>query len=95
MTAALERLVEDYCATAQAESAIPYAQRLISMDPLNEAAHRQLMQLYALTDQPTAAIQQYQTLEKLLRKELNLDPQPETRELYRKIRKGELRHMDT
>jgi predicted ATPase/DNA-binding SARP family transcriptional activator len=90
MTAALERLVEDYCATAQAESAIPYAQRRISMDPLDEAAHRQLMQVSALTDQPAAAIQQYQALEKLLRKELNLDPQPETRELYRRIRKGDL-----
>ena len=95
MTAALDRLVEDYCTTAQAESALPYAQRLISMDPLNEAAHRQLMQIYVLTDQPAAAIQQYQTLERLLRKELNLDPQPETRELYRKIRKGELKHVDT
>ena len=94
MTAALDRLVEDYCATAQAESAIPYAQRLISMDPLNEAAHRQLMQVYALTDQAAAAVQQYQALEKLLRKELNLDPQPETRELYRKIRRGELRPME-
>ena len=94
MTAALEQLVEDYCATAQAESAISYAQRLISMVPLNESAHRQLMQVYVLTDQPAAAIQQYQTLEKLLRKELNLDPQPETRELYRKIRKGGLRHAE-
>jgi predicted ATPase/DNA-binding SARP family transcriptional activator len=95
MTAALDRLVEDYCATAQAESALPYARRLISLDPLNEAAHRQLMRVHALTDQPAAAIQQYQVLEGLLRKELNLDPQPETRELYRKIRKGELKHIDT
>jgi predicted ATPase len=94
MTAALHWLVEDISASGQVEAAIPHAQRLISMDPLNEAAHRQLMQLYALTDGQPAAIQQYQTLEKRLRQELNLDPQPETRELYRKIRKGEGRPVE-
>lgn len=91
LAAALGQLVEDYGALDQAQSAIPYAQRLVELDPLNEAAHRRLMQLHALTDQPAAAIRQYQALEKLLRKELNLDPQPETRELYKKVRKGELR----
>jgi predicted ATPase/DNA-binding SARP family transcriptional activator len=94
MTAALHLLVEDYAASGEAEAAIPHAQRLISMAPLNEAAHRQLMQLYALTDQQPAAIQQYQTLEKLLRQELNLDPQPETRELYRKLRKREIKPVE-
>jgi predicted ATPase len=49
------------------------------------------MELYVLTDQQSAAIRQYRSLEKLLRKELNLDPQPETRELYKRIRKGELK----
>jgi predicted ATPase/DNA-binding SARP family transcriptional activator len=87
----LDMLVEDYSALSQAQAAIPYAQRLIELDPLKEIAHQKLMWLYALTDQPTAAIQQYRSLEKLLRKELNLDPQPETRELYRKIRKGEFK----
>ena len=89
MTAVLQRLVEELSASGQAEAGIPYAQRLIAMDRFHEAAYRQLMQLYALTDQQPAALQQYQALEKLLRQELNLDPQPETRELYRKIRKGE------
>jgi DNA-binding SARP family transcriptional activator len=88
---ALELLVEDYSALHQAQSAIPHAQRLIELDPLDEAAHRRLMQLYALTDQQAAAIQQYRALEALLRKELNLDPQPETRQLYKEIRKGEFR----
>jgi predicted ATPase/DNA-binding SARP family transcriptional activator len=88
---ALKMLVEDYEALNQAQSAILYAQSLIWLDPINEAAHRQLMQLYVLTDQHTAAIQQYQIVEKLLRKELNVDPQPETRELYKKIRKGEFK----
>ena len=91
LASALSMLVEDYSALNQTQSAIPYAQRLIALDPINEAAHSQLMQLYVLTDQHTAAIQQYQTLQKLLRKELNVDPQPETRELYKKIRRGEIK----
>jgi predicted ATPase/DNA-binding SARP family transcriptional activator len=87
---ALETLVDDYSALHQTQAAIPYAQRLIALDPLNESAHRKLMQIYAHLDQQPAAIQQYQSLEKLLRKELNVDPQPETRELYKRIRKGEV-----
>jgi predicted ATPase/DNA-binding SARP family transcriptional activator len=87
----LQTLVEEYSALEQFSSAAPYAQRLVELDPFQEAAHRRLMELYLLTDQQSAALQQYRSLEKLLRKELNLDPQPETRELYKKIRKGELK----
>ena len=93
LAAALNMIVDDYENLNQGQLAIPYAQRLIALDPLNEAPYRTLMQLYALTEQQTAAIQQYQRLEKLLRKELNLDPQPETRDLYKKIRKGELKPL--
>ena len=89
--AVLEMLVEDYSTSDQVSSAILHAQRLAGLDPLNEATHRKLMELHVLADQQTAAIQQYHALEKLLRKELNLDPQPETRDLYKKIRKGELK----
>ncbi len=88
---ALQMLVEDYVTLEQTSSAIPYAQRLITLDPMNEPANRTLMELYARTDQTPAAIKQYQALEKLLRKELNVDPQPETREMYKRIRKGELK----
>ena len=84
-------LSEDYCALGQAEKAIPYTRQLITLDPLNESAHRRLMEVYEHAGQHTAALKQYQTCEKILRKELNIDPQPETRALYRQIRKGELR----
>jgi predicted ATPase/DNA-binding SARP family transcriptional activator len=90
---ALTRLSEDYCALGQAEKAIPYARRLISLDPLSESAHRQLMEVYLQAGQHNAALKQYQTCEQVLRKELNLDPQPETRALYKKIRKGEIKSV--
>ena len=89
----LQTLVEEYSALDRFSSAVPYAQRLVELDPFHEAAHRKLMELYVLTDQQTTAIQQYRSLEKFLRKELNLDPQPETRQLYKRIRKGELKPL--
>jgi predicted ATPase/DNA-binding SARP family transcriptional activator len=86
---ALTTLTNDYCSLGQANQAIPYARRLVSLDPLDESAHGQLMEVYLQAGQDHAALKQYQTLEQTLRRELNLDPQPETRELYKRIRKGE------
>lgn len=85
---ALNILSEDHCSLGQADTAIPYARRLTALDPLNEASHRQLMQIYIQVGQHNAALKQYQTCEKILRKELGVDPQPETRALYKRIRKG-------
>ena len=88
---ALTMLVESHCALKQADLAIPYARRLITLDPFNESAHRQLMEVYLQAGQHSAALKQYQTCEQMLRKNLNLDPQAETRTLYKKIRKGEIK----
>ena len=89
----LTMLSEDCCLLGQAETAIPYARRLITLDPLNEASHRQLMQIYIQAGQHNAALKQYQTCEQILRKELGVDPQPETRALYKQIRKGEFKSI--
>ena len=86
-------LTEDYCLLGDAESALPYARRLVTLDPLNESAHRLLMQVYIQVGQHNAALKQYQNFEQILRKELGLDPQPETHALYKQIRKGEIRHL--
>lgn len=88
---ALNTLSEDYIALGEAEKAIPYARRLITLDPLNEASHRKLMDVYIQAGQHSAALKQYQNCEQILRKELGLDPQPETLALYKRIRKGELK----
>ena len=87
---ALTLLSEDYCAQGQPDKAIPYARRLTALDPLNESTHRQLMDVYMQAGQHSEALKQYKTCEQILRKELNLDPQPETRALYKKIRKREI-----
>lgn len=90
---ALTILSDAYCELSQADKAIPHARRLVALDPLNESAHRQLMEVYLQAGQHSAALKQYQTCEQILRKELNLDPQPETRALYRRIRKGGIKEV--
>ena len=93
LSSALTMLSDDHCAVGQADHAIPYARRLITLDPLNESSHRQLMKVYIQAGQHSAALKQYQACEQLLRKELGVDPQPETRELYKKIRKRDLKPL--
>jgi predicted ATPase/DNA-binding SARP family transcriptional activator len=88
---ALNILSQDHISLGEAEKAIPYARRLITLDPLNEASHRKLMEVYLQAGQHSAALMQYQTCEQILRKELGLDPQPETLALYKRIRKGEIK----
>jgi predicted ATPase/DNA-binding SARP family transcriptional activator/Tfp pilus assembly protein PilF len=93
LTVALTLLIEDFCLLGDADSALQYARRLVILDPLNEFAHRLLMQVYAQVGQYHAALKQYHSFEQTLRKELNLDPQPETRALYKQIRKGDIKHV--
>lgn len=69
--------------------AIPQAERLLSLDPLHEPAHRLLMALYAMTHQPAAAFQQYQQCVQVLRDELDVPPDAATTTLYEQIRLGE------
>ena len=86
---ALAMLADDLCSSHQSENAIAYAQLLVGLDPMNEASHRQLMQIYLQAGQHNAALRQYQICEKILRRELGVDPQPETRSLYKQMRKRE------
>ncbi len=82
----LERLVQGYADQGNFETAIDYAQRWLSLDALHEPAHRQLMQLYALSGQRNAALRQYQECVRILDKELGVAPLAETSRLFREIK---------
>ncbi len=84
----LGRLIACHSARHEAEPAIAYARRRLGLDPLHEPTHRQLMELYALSNQRAAALRQYQECVRLLREELDLPPSPETTALYERIRSG-------
>ena len=48
-----------------------YAQRLLSLDPLNEAGHRALMRLHVATARQDLALRQYEVCRDRLRRELS------------------------
>lgn len=86
----LQYLVEGCLAGGDFEQAKSYAYRWANLDPLDEVAQRYLMQLYAQTNQRNAALRQYQTLVRVLKKELGVSPDQETESLYRAIEAGRL-----
>jgi predicted ATPase/DNA-binding SARP family transcriptional activator len=69
--------------------AVETLQRAVVEDPLHEAAHRELMRLFAHDGRGQQAIAQYQQLRDALRAELGADPDPRTRELYREVLAGQ------
>jgi len=68
--------VGDYAA------ALTIAQRLVTVEPLHEAAHRELMRLYHLLSRDAEAVAQYHRCREILREELDVAPAPETEALY-------------
>ncbi len=85
MALVLELLTHSHVEQGNYAQAIVYAQRRLAFDPLNEPAHRQLMQLYAWIEQPAAAQRQYELCIRLLAQELGLPPADETDRLYHAI----------
>ena len=87
----LELLVQGYTAQGDLESAIVVARRWLALDRLNEAAHGQLMRLYAWSGRRPAALQQYQECARILQEQLGVPPQESLAALDRAIRNGSLR----
>ncbi|MFW6174631.1 MAG: BTAD domain-containing putative transcriptional regulator, partial [Chloroflexota bacterium] len=77
-----------YEAAEQWSGAIEQLGRVIAVDPVHEQAHAGLMRLYALSGQRHQALRQYQRLQEALQRELEIEPTPETQELYRDIAEG-------
>lgn len=62
------------------------ALRQLELDPWREQAHRQVMRVFALEGQRSAALAQYETCRRVLSEELGVEPSAETRELYEQIK---------
>jgi DNA-binding SARP family transcriptional activator len=87
----LESLCWAHGNTGNYDLALAYAKRWLSLDPLREAAHCQLMQLYAWTGQRNAALRQYQDCVRILDQELGVTPLEETTQLFQAIRDNRLK----
>ena len=65
-----------------------YAMRQLTLDPLRESAHRQLLHSLIRRGLLGDAKRHYVQMEQLLHTELGVAPAPETEELLRQIRQG-------
>jgi DNA-binding SARP family transcriptional activator len=68
------------------ETATSYGRRLLALDSLQEDVHRELMRCYVASGQRPLALEQFQRCRETLRRELQIEPMPETWRLYRRIR---------
>src|ERR1043166_9493728 len=67
------------------DDAIAVAQTSLRIDPLQEPIHRTLMRLYLQSGDVVNALQQYETCARLLKRELRIEPDAETKALQREI----------
>jgi TolB-like protein/DNA-binding SARP family transcriptional activator len=83
---ALTNLLTQSLAAGARDRAAAAARRLLSLDPLREAACRALMQIHADRAEAAQALKVYETLRDRLHRELGVKPEPETVKLYESIR---------
>lgn len=86
MVDACTRLMDHQLRAGTHGSAAHTARRLLKIDPLQEVAHRTLMEHYATKGQMSLALKQYQACREILQRELGVDPDAETERLYDRIR---------
>lgn len=87
---ALHTLAVHHETTGNHERAQQYAERQLTLEPWREAAHRQLMRALALAGKRSAALAHYEVCRRVLREELDVDPDAATVALVEQIRQGEL-----
>src|SRR5689334_1642977 len=91
----LVELADLQAAAGDPTAAIETLQRAVIEDPLFEVAHRGLMRLFTDAGRRQQALWQYESLREALRRELEADPDPETRALYRELLAGTVETGET
>lgn len=84
----LDRLAVGLGAQGSHTRAIEHARRRLALDPLNEAAHRRLIELYGSSGERAAALAQYRECVRTLHRELGVAPTEETTTAYHAVREG-------
>ena len=82
---AYERAIERNQGLGQSVAAIALAQSLLKLDPLREQSHRILMRVFDASGERSKALQQYQRLKDLLKRELGVEPSAQTTHLARQM----------
>ena len=74
-----------HAAGGQFQAAAGVFRRAVAHEPLNESAHRELMNCWARMGQPARAVAHYEELVSLLREQVGVPPADETTALYRQL----------
>jgi len=88
--AMLDRLMVFCEARQRYEAGVDYGKRILRYDRAREHTHRQLMRLYCLAGNRTAALRQYEQCMAALQEELGVGPARRTTALYELIRADRL-----
>ena len=86
----LERLAAACAAAGEPDRALDHIRRWLSLDPMHEPAHQEMIRALAWTGQRSAAVRQYRELVGILDRELAVRPLPETTRLYDNLLAGRL-----
>ncbi len=86
--AVLRTLVKRLTSLNLPEAAVSYASRWLSAEPLDEAAHRALMRLYASLGHHNRVVEQYEQCREVLQRELGIPPEDATKRLLVELVQG-------
>lgn len=75
------KIANQYDEWGAPDQSIVYYQRALRIDPLREQTHRRLIEALLTAGRRSEAQRQYSTCEELLRRELGVEPMPETKRL--------------
>jgi DNA-binding SARP family transcriptional activator/predicted ATPase len=82
---ALAKLLRHQRTTGATEAALQTALRLLALDPLQEPVYRAIMRLYVQLGRRASALRQYQICVGVLQRELGVEPEATTKQLYQEI----------
>lgn len=88
----LHKLVEQLIRRSVPQEALPFAQRLVTLEPLHERAYQHLMQIHAALGDRDGMRHQYRLCVDILARELGVKPSFETQTLYRQLRVAKTNH---
>lgn len=86
--AVLNTLVQSYEHLGNDEQVHTYASRQVALEPSHEEAHRQIMRSLARRGLRSEALAHYETCRRLLREQVNVEPEAATVALVEQIRVG-------
>ena len=88
MAEALRGLATVYEERGEFAAALPFAERLVALDPLGESHHQLLMRLHAANHDRASALRAYHQCMRVLRREMGVEPGAATVELFERILKA-------